>query len=149
MMSRKGNVPILLLFVVALVLVITTLTTFVSFSKDFSVPTEQVSEILGEVDFSQQYVITSAALMGNQAIIQGGDIMAEFKDLSASRDLQVDSFGNFFGKIRNNEFRFEREDKGYVLEVKGLIVQSKRDVGSMVRHFDILLRFDGEGKPIS
>ncbi len=144
-MNRKGNVPILLLFVVALVLVIFTLAVFVNFSRDFTTPSSHVNDMISEVDFSQQYILASARSMSQESIIQGGNIQENFVKLATARDLRIASLGNYFGKIRTHDFVFEKKGKGYVLEIKGLVLQSKNDVGGIIRHFDLLMEFDEQG----
>ena len=149
MMSRRGNIAIILLFVVALVLVVATLMTFVSFKNEYGDSSRLFSETLGEAAFNQQYVEKSAELYGREAILSGGDVKAKFIEIATQHDLRLQGMGNFFGKVRNGQngqFTFEKQDKGYLLEITGLFVQATRRATVIKRNFDISLKFDEQGK---
>ena len=67
-MNKKADIPTVLLFVIALVLSLTALFAFASFSKDFSSHSEELSEIAQEIEFNQEYITQTSKLLLTQTI---------------------------------------------------------------------------------
>jgi len=143
--SRKGNVPIILLFIVALILVITALLNFLSFSGSFEIQSQQIADIMSRVEFGKSYVYSIAEISGKESILSGEDFRKKFKEIVDNRDFRIGETGNFFGKIRNGEFKFEKSNEGYILEVDGLFVQIEKGANKIRRNFDLRVEFDEKG----
>ncbi|MEK6855622.1 MAG: hypothetical protein AABX66_00520 [Nanoarchaeota archaeon] len=152
-MNQRGDVAMTLLVLIALVSAIALLGTFVYYNqKKVNTPLE-ISEMMVEVENAQQYVISESHAIGMQAIEQGGEIRENFIKIAFERDYSVKSFGNFFYKIRNNEFNLEyKEDGSYLLQINDVFVQSTKGMNSVKREFNIsvvLKLHDSEWKDIS
>lgn len=146
MVNRRGQIPIFMLIIVALVLVISALVSFNGFRGDFGDQSINVSKTLAGVDAAQNYVIKSAELIAADAIKTKSDIPeVKFMEIAASRDIGVQEAGNFFAKIRNNEFSFEREGDLYVLNVEKLFVQASYGNNAIKRNFDLNMKFNETG----
>ncbi len=147
MMNRKGQIPILMLFLVAIVLVVVALVSFSSFSGDFGDKSLNVSKTLAGVEAAQTYVVESAKMIAREVIESKSDIpQAEFVQIAASKELGVQEAGNFFAKIRNDDFGFEMDSEGYRLKVEGLFVQYSYGNNQVKRDFGLCLLFDKDGK---
>lgn len=150
-MKRKGNVPTIMLVIVALVLTTATLLAFIGSDKNFGNQSRELSEITSEVDFNYNYILKTAELIGEDAIKSGGDVRENFIEIAGKRDLRIEDMGNFFGKIRNDEFKFDKLGEGYVLEVDGLFVSAQKSESKqdrIKRNFSIKMEFDKDGKLI-
>jgi len=141
-MRRKGNVPLLLLFIVALVLSVGTLFSFVSFDNEgFDKQSKELSEVIDKVDFSKKYVEESANLIGEEVARKGGD-KEKYQGLTLERDLKLEGVGNFFGKIRTGQFEWVDSGDKYILKVDGLFVQSEEGLNKIKKNFDLNLEFE-------
>jgi len=144
-MNRRGFIPTLLIFIVALGLAILALTVFISSGLAFSSGTEQFNNLVLGIEFSEDYVVRNSEVLGSEAIMSGLGIRGEFMVLVADKDISNDDFGNFFGKIRNGEFVFEKVGDNYFLEFEKLFVRSVEGQSSIIRNFNLMIEFDGNG----
>jgi len=138
-MNRRGDMPTILLFVIALVLVLVTLFAFITFSGDFGGKSKDLGIMMSEISFAHDYVFAKAEFIAEKAIEQGGT-KEKFIEITAAEDekFRYDSIGNFYGKIRNGDFEFQEEEPGnYVLEIKGLFVKSEKEGNSIKRNFNL------------
>ncbi len=145
-MSRRGAAPAMtLLFFIIFITSLMLVFYFISFNSLVGNMPSQMSSVLEEVEFSQQYIVAEAALLAQQSILKGGDVKENFKDFAKARDFGAESFGNFYGKIRNNGFEIKASDKGYLLEIKELFVASRLGTNDLKRDFNLTIEFDGKG----
>ena len=144
MRNRRGQLPMLMLVLVAIVLVVTTLFIFASFGDNVSGGSILVSKMLNGVEFGHDYVVGSAKIIAMESIAEGSD----FKENVAKRDIGVIEGGNFFGQIRNDNFTFNGVGGDYLLRVDGLFVRSVYGNNEMRRDFDLCLLFDSQGNYI-
>src|SRR3989344_5821265 len=106
-MDRKGDVPLVLLFLVALVLSLIALFIFASFSNDIESKSVEFTQLASELEFKQNYIIMQASVIARDAINSGNsDLMADYRGLAGKNDIIVDGGGNFFLKVQNSEFIF-------------------------------------------
>jgi len=146
-MNRKGvELAILLLPLIALVFSGLALFLFISFSGEFKGGSGELDIIIADSIFAKRYVIAEAKLIAQETIASGGDLEKKFLEIAGEKDLNLGIAGNFFGKIRNNEFNFDRLGENYILEVDDLFVKSEIGKNSIKKNFDLLLEFDSEGK---
>lgn len=146
MNKRGGEMAFTLLVVIALVASVTTLFYFLTFDSSIGNTPKEFSEVMSEIELGENYVINEAVLIGEQSIEKGGNIKENFKNIASERDFEISSFGNFYGKIRNDNFRFEFDNGGYLLEFKDLFIISRRGANEIVRNFNLSVEFDSGGK---
>ena len=146
-MNRKGQLAILLLFLVTIVLVVVTLFGFATFDEDFSYNSLLVSKNLVATQFGQEYVDNRADLIAGETIRSNpADLRSEFMRVADAKDLHVEEPAmNFFGKIRNGEFYFAKEGDLYKLRIEGLFVQASYGGNSERKDFDLCRLFDEKG----
>ncbi|MEM4259165.1 MAG: hypothetical protein QXS38_00160 [Candidatus Pacearchaeota archaeon] len=149
-MNKRGQVPILMLFLVAVVLVIAALVSFTIFPRDFGDKSLVVSRTISGVQSGEEYVAGIAKIIAKEAIKMNSDIpKADFEEVASRKDYSVQEAGNFFGKIRNGEFVFKMvEGERYLLKVSGLFVRSSYGYNEMKRNFDLCMLFDKNGNYI-
>ena len=162
MMNKKGQVAFLMLFLVAIILVVSTAFIFIGFSSDFNDLSLSNSKMLSNIEFGESYVISTAKLVAMESATSASstsNLKAKFQELADKKDLQVYEAGNFFGKIRSGDFSFNKKDLPfislYVLKIpekaetqidKKLFVQAEAGNNTMARYFDILcMIFDVKG----
>ena len=156
--NRKGQIPILMLFVVTLVLVITSLVLFVSFEKTSGRDgtSSKVSEVIKNATKNQILVLDLAKGAASSTLVKnfGSVSKGGFSEEVGFRESELDEnkralYGNFFAKIRDEEFEFSRVDEfepTVKLEIKGLFVQADTGNNYIKKDFDLCMLFDSDGK---
>jgi hypothetical protein len=119
---------------------------FISFNSLIGDKSKDMGGVLEGVEFNQRYIFAEAELFAQQSIIRGGDLKENFKSFAQASDFGVQSFGNFYGKIRNGEFEIKTDNGGYVLEIKNLFIVSRRGMNEIKRNFNVTIEFDENGK---
>jgi hypothetical protein len=146
MRGKKGQIPILMLFLVAIILVITALFSFFGFEQNFGNGSLLVSQAIAGVEFGQDYVNLVAKDAANKAISSpNDDLVVNFKSFVNSGDRGVQEAGNFFKEIKDDKFDFKLDGVEYKLEVKGLFVQSSYGNNEIRRNYDLCLVFGLDG----
>ena len=137
-MNRRGDVPTILLFVVAIVLAVSALAAFVSYSGDSGKTSEQINEVMFSAEFYENYVYAKAELIAEEAIEQGGT-KEKYMEIAAREEekFRFEEVGNFYGKIRNGNFTFEKEGEGYNLEIDGVFIAAKSGGNKVTRTFNV------------
>jgi len=157
-MNKRGDIATLLLPLVALAFSLMALFSFLSFDKSFENNSREINEMMNEADFAKQYVLKMAELILRDSINCNsnvyGDICKEqmrerIMAIASKRDLEYYGAGNFFGKIRTDDFLITEGEEGYIFDIKGVFVQSKRGDNNIRRDFDIVFEFDSSGKLIT
>lgn len=149
--KNRGNISLILLFIVALILAITTLISYISFNKDFDGKSGEISDIISRVEFGKKYVVDIIEISGKKAILNAGiegDLKNKFMEIVEERDYRIMESGNFFGKVRNREFRFDKEEGIFVLEIKELFVQSDEGASKIKSNFNIRIEFNDKGEVV-
>ncbi len=146
-MSRKGQIAILMLFVVAIVLVIASLVSFVNFPRDFGDRSILVSRAIAGVQAGEDYVVGISKIITKETISRKSDIpQTDFMEVANRKDYGVQEAGNFFGKIRNSDFEFSMiSGEKYLLKIEGLFVQAEYGFNLIKRNFDLCMLFDKDG----
>jgi len=146
--NKGGNVPMLMIFIVAIVLVIAALMSFATFNRNFDEKSLDVSRAIAKVQFGEEYMLKYAREIAFNVVNEskGGDLKVSFVEVAKGFDKQVsDPANNFFGKIRNNEFSFESVEGAYRLKVDGLYVRAISGTNQITRNFDLCMLFDSSG----
>ncbi|MBM3233061.1 hypothetical protein FJZ18_02755 [Candidatus Pacearchaeota archaeon] len=140
--GKRGDVPTILLVPITLILIIAALFYFRSYNGEIQNKSSEVAEIIEEVTLSQATLEKVSELIGEEALAsESDDMKKKFQEIAAGHDLRWNGVGNFFAKIRTGDFVFEKKEKSYILEIKGLFVQSERGANKMKRGFDIIKKF--------
>lgn len=144
-MNRRGQeLTFILMPVIALALAIAALMIMLTASKDFS--GEKTFLAVQDARFGEEYVISTAKAIAKEAIaLNDGGLDERIKNSARAKDLRMTEAGNFFGKIRNNEFSFELLGESYIFKISGLFVQSIERDSSLKRNFDLCMKFDENG----
>ena len=146
--GRRGQIPILMLFVVTIILVIVALMSFATFDRQFSDNPLNTSRTIAKVQFGEGYVLESAKSMATKVIEEnkGVNLPAAFTGAALGFDRQVsDPANNLFRQIRDGKFSFEKIGEEYRLNVAGLFVQASYGANQITRKFDLCLLFDVDG----
>ncbi|MEK6889219.1 MAG: hypothetical protein AABW80_03880 [Nanoarchaeota archaeon] len=144
--SKRGDVPLALLVIIALVFAVAALFAFASYGGKFQTNSEDFSKLTFDLRMYEDYIFKSAEIIGREAIVQGGDVEKNMQKIEAERMLRIKEFGNFFGKIRTGEFEFNDNGDGYMLNVNDVFVIVQNGDNSIKRNFDVKIEFDKDGK---
>jgi hypothetical protein len=147
-MNRKGDVPTTLVFVGALILVITALWIFATYDGRFVQPLESSDLLFNSEKAIDSYINSNLEIFMKEAkIISSGNLEDNFKASANKHDLRIENT-NLFGLIRNGKFSLILEGEDYVLRIDNVIIKSENESGKLVRIFNIELRFDENGNRI-
>ncbi len=156
-MKRKAQVPMLMLFLVALVLTIATLFAFTLADRKFGDGSLVMSRAVSSVEIGESYVISSSKLMAKQAILSGAsNVGSEFQRIAnARRDLGVREAGTFFKVVGEGNFEFAPLGRNYLLKIgksddlnKKIILNAKSGIkneNEVTRYIVICMMFDEKG----
>jgi len=152
-MNRRGDIPMILLFVIALVLVVISLLSFASFKMRFVDNSEGRSEILKEIGFYEDYITRESGIIGKEIISKGGLLLSDeglkerFKEILKNRGFEIKGLDNYYGKIlRWEKVSFVRDSDKYIFEMRDLRLEASRGANKMSRNFGFKIEFDGKGE---
>jgi len=141
-MNKKGDIPTVLLFVIALALSGIALFIFASFARDFQSNSKEFSAIAEQTNFNQKYITQTASLLLNQTLkscqsCSEQQLKEKFKILIAEKEnlYRYEGAGNLFAKIRNNQF----EIKEKTLKISDIIIISKSGNNEIRRTFNLTI----------
>jgi Tfp pilus assembly protein PilE len=146
MLNKKAQVPTLIIFIVALVLAITTLFAMVSFNNNLTSQSKQLSEMMEEIIFNEKYIIEQAKLIAQGTLLncptcEAEQIKKKYKEDAGEREqlFRYGGAGNFYAKIRNDEFEIEKQDNLFILKIEDLFVESQIEANNLKRTFNLEL----------
>lgn len=145
-MDKRGNVPLILIFVIAVTLYLVALFSFASFDSKLEGEFEGNDKLVYQLELNYNFVVNEAEIVGMKTIKSGGNLREEFIKTAKQKEIQNEGFGNFFGKIRNGEFIFEKKDNKYFLKIDGLFVKSELGNSFVRRDFNLEIIFDDDGR---
>ena len=146
-MNRRGDIPTFLLFIVALVLSVLALFSFVSFNGRFASDSDERNIILSNIDFYEKYVIGQSEVIGREIISNGGLVLTDeglkekFKEETEKRNFGILGLENYYGKVKRGEFNFFGEGGKFKFEMKNLSLESSRGADMFRRNIDIEIEF--------
>lgn len=149
-LNRRGDVPTTLVFVGALVLVITALWSFATYDGRQERPLENADVVTNTLDSLQSYIYANVELFMNESINDknaGKDISEKFKNAAGRHELIIGNT-NFFALIRNDKFTLTTEGDIYVFKMDNVFVRVENDAGKGIRNFNIEMRFGEKGNRI-
>lgn len=142
--SRKGDIPLAALFVIAIVLVIVAWISFFSSHGNLDEKAKEITNTITQLDFSQEYMIAEAVNIGNETLNTGvsdSALKSKFQEIASAHNLNIDQEGNLFAKVRNGDFTFNKQGQDYVLSIEGLNVEAKSVTVDLKRVYDLEIRF--------
>ncbi len=149
--NRKGHIPTLLLFAEALVLILTAWYTFFTLDDKLGSYANSIRDAENLINDEAFYVSRLAPLIVERAVDRAdknnfdSSFSDSFKRIAAEVDLNSELSGNFFGKIRNGDFKVVHEGGSYSLIMQDVSVYSKSGENELTRTFDLEVRFDKIG----
>ena|SRR3989338_8080483 len=150
-MNRKGDLPTILVFIVALVLVISSLVIFVGFKGGHEALSSEFSSTISELNFYRDYAYQAISFMINEAVVLADDknFAADFRTKLreiAVRSYVVEGAEDFINKIKKDEFTVSKDGAIYILRVENVLVEAGRGGNLEIRDvFNISLRFNENG----
>lgn len=149
-MNRRGHIPTILLFVLALALVLTAWWTFLSYGKNLEVAGNSINEAIINLNFKQDYVESSLRKMieDSIALSDKNDFLDSFNRVlkeQVTEEKRTGDFGNLFGRIKNGDYDLVLQEGRYNLSVGEVFVSSKVGKNELRRKFDLNILFDENG----
>lgn len=152
MLNRKGHIGTMLMFFGALVLVVTALFTFSSYSDKMEVVEGTFRELSAEFRIDEKLVQGYLKDMVNDGIREvnnaGADDFEEAFNVSlkkSSEELRGKGLDtNLFGKIINGNYFFNDLEGSYELELKDVFARVEEENNEIRRVFDLSVKFDRE-----
>ena len=150
-MNRKGQVPTILLLVMALVLVISALSIFVSFGGNFDSRSSEISNILANADFYQRYLISESEIAikevaSEKLYLNEEDLKMRFREIMKKKDFGIFELRHYFDKMEKGEFSFKKEGDKYRFEINNVSVYSESGANRYERNFGFEIEVDADGK---
>ena len=138
-MNKKGDVPTILIFLVAVILSMMALYSFVSFNSDFSNQSVDLVSLTSDIELAEKYVQFKAESISNRVIdSETEDIKLKFQEIAKNENIGYEGSGNFFVKIEEGAFSFEKKSaETYHLSVKGVFIELQIGENVIRRNFDI------------
>lgn len=149
--NKKAQVAFFLAPLVAMALSLAALFAMASFGNNLGSESAEFSELMSHLILNEKYVKSQAQLIGDISLKSCGEcdseqFKAKYKEEADIKDLKIQEAGNFFGKVRNNDFSviIERTDKGqkYIVKFENLFVKSQTGNSELTREFNLILTFE-------
>jgi hypothetical protein len=154
-MNRRGYIPMVFLLVATLVLMVAALAVMASFTGGLDERSQQTSLLIGEIEFYEDYVVSSTGVIFKEAFDREGDLKNNIKAVVNERDYFAKEYGNLFAKLRSGDFIVKDEIAPLgnsliivdtlVLEVKDVFIIAKKGENEIRRNFDLRIEFDSTG----
>lgn len=152
MLNRRGHLPTIMLLVIGFLLMGVSWFVFISANADLKPYLSNIGYLTDSTHSDYSYVVMMAPRVAERAIALSSknnfeqDFRYNFnKEASRIESLGVVS-GNFFGKIRNNDYNVTQENGFYVLRVNDVFVSSQSGQNKITRTFDITVKLDVTGQ---
>lgn len=152
-MNKKGHVATFLLFLIAVILVVASIYSFLSFRNDFQGISDNFYLGINSLEFKEKYVreIFNEAVLESARLNEGKQNFVElfnvdFMRIATEKDLRTDITGNFFAKVRNGEYELEYDGKNgvYTIVLRDVFVDSLSESSHMLKNFDLFARSSNE-----
>ena len=153
-MNKKGHVPTILLFIIALVLILTAWFTFFTIKSDIGERANEIAKLVGDLEFDERYVFAVFERSIDKAIDKADkdnfkqsfednfvDIVGKVGGISSVSN--TDS--NFFEKISKKEYVLTPEDDEYTLIIEDVFISSHVGKNEIKRPLSLSVRFDKNG----
>lgn len=149
-MRKKAQIATALMVIVAIGLSAAALFAMLSFKSDFVFKSAEMEKITYQINFLNDYILEQSKVFAKETITACAEcspeqIAAKAKQFDANHKARSDSEGNFFAKLRNNEFTLTKNNNIYTLNVKDVFVQTQSSYNTLKRNFDICQEFNSQG----
>ena len=146
-MNKGGSVPFALLFFLALLLVVSSLLAFRSSSGEIIKIPREFSNLQEKVYSNYNAVLMESVIIAEQTVEAGkGDLKSGYKEISSIHESYYEDLsGNFFGRIRNGDFVFEKRGEGHYFEVNDVFIEGSEGASRIRRYFSIAFELNNEG----
>ncbi len=153
-MNRKGDLPTFMLFLVALILSVSALFSFVSFDDSFNENSDERNQILEEISFYEKYVVEDVKIISNNVIeqrkvIEQSKLKEIFQEEFKKRNYKISGLENYYGKILRGEFEFHRNENKYWFEINDIGLRRDSGASFIERKVNFRIDFDYNGDVIS
>lgn len=143
-MNKKSQVAIIAFVLAAFLIAGIPIYNELTFSNNFNSHEQELNSVLTNVQFNKNYIISEAKLIGEETLLKCPSCSVEqlkqkFKEIAnqTETNFRYDGAGNFYGKIRNNEFNIVQENGKYLLKIPGLFVESESGFNKIRKNFDL------------
>lgn len=146
MFFRKGQIQMFLLVGIVIVLAISSIFIHLSIKENIQTKSEETNSIIQQINFNEEYVINKAEKIAGQTMDEcrycsPEDAKAKFIEISKETEklFRYEGAGNFYAKIRNNDFELEQRGNLKRIRIRDLFVESKAEQNQIRREFEICL----------
>ncbi len=158
MLSRRGHVPTLMLFVAALALCIAAWFSFLTFNGDIREKAaslqswnERVEAERAYTEFVIEGLVAGAAREASAASAEDREDYEtrfdRFLQLRVARFSEAKNIsGNALGLMRTHSYLLKPQGEGYVFELKGIFLKIEDGGNSVVQRFDMSVSFTPSGE---
>lgn len=147
MLNKKGHIGTTLLVFGALILMVLTLFTFVSFDDEVEARMDLFKEIHKSGDFESKLLergfkvfISGEILNLKNSLNFEDDFKKSFEKYAGKKRGKLDT--NFYGKIVNGDYKFIEDKGNYTLILEDLFLKKETDKIVMKKNFGFVVEFD-------
>ena len=144
-MNKKGDLPTILLFFISLILIILALFMFATFNDKFSDKSKEISNVMSDIVFYQDYIVKKNERIVDKVLKEGGG-KEEIQRIAKEMDFGIEGVKEYFGRIAEGDFEFKAESGGYIFRMDNLFIESKHGANLMKRYSDLFLFKEAEVK---
>ncbi len=159
-LNKRGHLPTILLFIVALFLVLTAWFTFIGFKSENQTRADGIADLVFDFETDSAYIPAVFERIVERAIVKAdksnfrNSFETEFLKIAERVDSVSEASGNFFGKIRignkaknrlNDGYELTENGEIYTLEIKDVFVNVKNGNNEIKKRFDLSVIFTKDG----
>ncbi|MDO8459812.1 MAG: hypothetical protein Q7S74_01760 [Nanoarchaeota archaeon] len=156
-MNRKGDISLILLVLVAIVLSVTALFSFASFSNSFKGDSKDRTSIITNLIFSENYGKENLKFLAQQSIVCSTppeicslpDVKSRLQTFAQNKADVYEGAKPIFGKVIRGEFDFQSMNSIYKLEIKDISLDAKAGSNEISRQLTICMQFNNKGEYIA
>jgi len=150
-MNKKGHVPTILLFIIALVLILSAWFTFFTIKSDIGESANEITKLVSDLEFDERYVFAVFERSVDKAIDKADkdDFKQSFENNFTDIISKVESISsisredsNFFEKVERKEYSLDPEDGGYIFTIEDVFVSSHVGKNEIRREISLSIRFN-------
>lgn len=149
-MGKRGDVSFVLVVLVALAFALAALGVMIRALLEEKQQAEQYDALLSELELQQAYAIAAAHSVARTVLAeQGNETLNErFREQASLRELKravAGTQGVYAAFQREESVSFVPTEKGWVLEVKGIVLEAREGQSSIKRTLELHLEIAGDG----
>ena len=148
-MKKKAQLQFGLLFIIAILVPMALLISYSSSNSSSSAEMGKINNIVSEVAFNEKYVVSQARIIAKQASKECENCDAEelkqkYKEIAAETEalFRYEGAGNFYAKLRNDEFTIEEISGKKTIIITGLFVETESGYNKLRREFNLEILLD-------